>query len=114
MTSQYYAITSKYVAAEWPVQFLEEAVDSTGTRKGLICSLLSLFQMFKDKPVPGAVYCPQERAESILAEEEDVFILKSRVPIDVSEYSCPPQFMSAQSGVSPHLNSLHDVVFVLL
>lgn len=73
MTFQYYAITNKYVASEWPVWFLEEALDNAGTRKGLICSLLSLFQMFEGKPVPGAVFCSQERAESILAEQEDVF-----------------------------------------
>lgn len=73
MTFQYYAITNKYVASEWPVQFLEAALDKTGTRKDLICSLLSLFQMVEDKPVLGAVLCSQETAESILAEQEDVF-----------------------------------------
>lgn len=35
--------------------------------------LLSLLQMFEDKPVPGAVFCSQERTESILAEQEGIF-----------------------------------------
>lgn len=73
VTFQYYAVANRYVASQWPVQFLEEALDNTGTRKGLICSLLFLFQMFEDKPVPGAVFCSQERKKSILAEQEDLF-----------------------------------------
>lgn len=61
------------------MQFLEKALDSTGTRKVLICSLLSCFQVCEDKWVPGAVFCSQERAESILAEQEEV-CFKKNVP----------------------------------
>lgn len=73
VTFRYYAVANKCVASQWPVQFLEEDLDNTGSRKGFICSLLSLFQMFEDKPVSGAVFCSQERTESILAEQDHLF-----------------------------------------
>lgn len=40
-----YAITSRCVTFEWPVQFSEKALDSTRTREDLICSFLSCFQV---------------------------------------------------------------------
>lgn len=39
-----YAITIKCATSEWPVKFSEKALDSTRTRKVLICFFFSCFQ----------------------------------------------------------------------
>lgn len=106
-----YAITSKCVTSEWPVQFSEKALNSTRTREVLICSFISCFQVCEEKWVPGAVFCSQERAESISAEQE---VSKRRFPFGVSKLSSPSSSVSAQNQISlPHLGWLHDVVFLL-
>lgn len=95
---QYYAITNKYVTSEWPVQFLEEALNNMGTRKGLISS--PSFRCLKINQFL-VQFSAHRREQKAFYLNKKVSFLKSRFPFGVPEHSCLSQFMSAQSGTSP-------------